>query len=58
MQSPLSRTVHPANRFASAEEQFVHVVSCASQADLPLPDMPDPYRKVSASEKIGFLCVV
>jgi hypothetical protein len=47
MRSPLSRTVHPANRFADEEERYVEAVSSASQADLPLPDLPDPYRKVS-----------
>jgi hypothetical protein len=47
MRSPLSRTVHPANRFAGEEEQYLQAVSSASQADLPLQDLPDPYRKVN-----------
>ena len=46
MRSPLSRTLHPANRFASEEEQFLAAVGSASQSDLPLPNLPDPYRKV------------
>ncbi len=49
MRSPLSRTVHPANRFAGEEQQYLQAVSSASQADLPLQDLPDPYRKVNIS---------
>jgi len=42
MTSPLARTQHPEDQFASSEQELSSAVAAASSEDLPM-DMEDPY---------------